>query len=276
MIFELYIWIVSFALLYISVFWIIVSYSDSRKLSSFDDHGYPFLSIAVPTFNEEESILSTLESLLHVNYPLERFEVFVVDDASTDTSASLVRKFIKKHSSFPLHLVRHSINKGKAAALNSALKEAQGEYFAVLDADSLISPDCFKVMLPRFDTNVAAVISSISVYEPKTTVEKIQRFEYILASFMRNLMSAVDTLHTTPGVLSLYRCSLLRELGGFDEHNLTEDYEIAMRLKYHHYDVRMCEKSITYTSVPPRLKGLWRQRVRWFRGFIHKDRKSVV
>ena len=91
---------------------------------------------------------------------------------------------------------------------------------------------------------------------------------YLFAQLVRELMSKIDTLHVTPGALSLYRLDLIKRLGGFDENSLTEDYEIAMRLRYHGYTIKMAIKSISYTAVPDTFRGLWKQRVRWFRGFI--------
>ena len=272
MLFEVYIWSISFLMLYVAIFWLVVSGREERLVLKSHPKVYPVVSLAVPAYNEEKGILKTLKSLSKLDYPHEKLEVLIVDDASKDGTVLLVKNFIKQYSGeISFTLFRQKENKGKAAALNRALAKAKGKYFAVLDADSMVSPSCVRSMVPLFEGKVAAVISTISVYQPRTLVEKIQRFEYIMASFMRRLMSAVGTLHTTPGVLSLYKTSVVRSLKGFDEHNLTEDYEIAMRLKYHHYEVRMCELSVTYTSVPENLSILWKQRVRWFRGFIHNN-----
>ena len=156
--------------------------------------------------------------------------------------------------------------------MNTGLKIAKGEYFGVFDADSVASKDALKLMLPYFsDKTIGAVISPIKVADPKTTIEKIQRIEYIFSSFIRKLMSNIGTLHITHGVLSLFQTGVLRKLGGFDDkfnRNLTEDYEMAMRLRKNHYQILLCEENVNFTKVPDNLRTLWFQRVRWFRGFI--------
>ena len=81
-------------------------------------------------------------------------------------------------------------------------------------------------------------------------------------------MASIDTLAMTPGVLSVYRTKVLRDIGKFDKDNITEDFEIALRLKYNGYNVRIAEDAITYTNVPNNFRSLWRQRIRWYRGFI--------
>jgi len=123
------------------------------------------------------------------------------------------------------------------------------------------------------DKKTAAAISRIKVKNLKNIFTYIQRIEYILATFIRNLMSKIDTLHITPGVLSVYRTNVIKKLKNFDEENITEDLEIAMRLRYYNYNVKMNDGAVTYTNVPSSFKGLWGQRIRWFRGFIQNNLK---
>jgi len=88
-------------------------------------------------------------------------------------------------------------------------------------------------------------------------------------------MSKVNTLYITPGILSTYRTSVVRQLGGFDadRNNLTEDFEIALHLHSEGYKIRIETKSIGYTNVPQTLKAHYNQRVRWYRGFIYNTLK---
>ncbi len=268
--FEVYIWVVAFVSLYISVFWIIVStQSKSKELPKIKN--LPFVSIAVPTWNEEKTIVNTLKSLINLDYPKDKLEIIVVNDGSNDKTAEVVKKFLVNTKINYIKLVSQE-NRGKAGALNTALKLAKGEYFGVFDADSITSRKALKLMLPYFySKDIGAVISPIKAFKPKNTIEKIQRLEYIFSSFIRKLMSSVGTLHITHGVLSLFRTGVARKLGGFDEkrnRNLTEDFEMALRLRKNHYQILLCEENVNYTKVPSSLKSLWFQRVRWFRGFI--------
>jgi cellulose synthase/poly-beta-1,6-N-acetylglucosamine synthase-like glycosyltransferase len=163
---------------------------------------------------------------------------------------------------------------GKASALNAGLRYASGELFAVLDADSEVEKNSLIKIINYFDdSKTGSVISSIKITNLKNTYHYIQRLEYILATFIRKMMSKIDTLHITPGVLSVYRTNLIKKLGGFDENNITEDLEIALRLRANNYSVRMSPNSITYTKVPSTFKQLWNQRIRWFRGFISNNLK---
>ncbi len=90
---------------------------------------------------------------------------------------------------------------------------------------------------------------------------------------MRKLRASISTLAMTPGVLSVYKTKILEKVGGFDEGNITEDFEIAMRLKYYGYSIQLEPKSVTYTIVPNNFKSLWDQRLRWFRGYLYNHYK---
>jgi len=66
----------------------------------------------------------------------------------------------------------------------------------------------------------------------------------------------------------MYRRETVEDLGGFDEETLTEDLEIAMRLRNEGHDLGMTATAITFTEFPSRFRTLLRQRVRWYRGLI--------
>lgn len=86
------------------------------------------ISVVIPLYNKEASIAHTLECVLEQTY--KDFEVVVVDDGSTDKSASIVEQFTDSR----IHLLRQP-NGGVSSARNTGIKEANGEFVAFLDAD---------------------------------------------------------------------------------------------------------------------------------------------
>ncbi len=268
---DYFLWGVSLLGLFIGIFWAnVMSLPGSKKNNLYKVP--PTVSFITPVLNEEKTINKTLKSIMELDYPQSKLEIIIVNDQSTDNTKAVVEKIIKNNPDWNILLLDRKKFPGeftKAPAVNTGLKEATGEFVACLDADSTVKPDSLKKIFNLFDSDrVAAVISAIKVNNTKTIYGKIQRLEYLLATFVRELMSKVDTLHITPGALSVYRTETLKDLGGFDEKNITEDYEIAVRLKYHGYTIRIQTQSISYTNVPSTFWSLWQQRVRWFRGFI--------
>lgn len=97
------------------------------------------ISVVIPLYNKQESIVATLQSVLAQTYT--DYEVVIVDDGSTDNSAQVVEEFI---SAYPQPLLKgkgvrlvRKANGGVSSARNTGIMEAKGEYIAFLDGDDL-------------------------------------------------------------------------------------------------------------------------------------------
>lgn len=94
----------------------------------------PFFSVIIPLYNKEEYISECLKSALSQTF--DDFEIVIMDDGSTDNSASLANNF--KSDKINLH---HQENQGASEARNNAVKLSSGKYMAFLDADDIWEPD---------------------------------------------------------------------------------------------------------------------------------------
>ncbi|NIO44622.1 MAG: glycosyltransferase [Candidatus Aenigmarchaeota archaeon] len=231
---------------------------------------HPSVSIIVPAYNEEKVIGKTIKSLKKLIYPKNKLELIIVNDGSTDKTGEIARSFkgIK---------VFDKINQGKKAyALNFGLKKAKGEIVGCIDADSFPKSNVLLKTVPFFNTpKVAAVTTSIFVKEPKKLIQKLQYLEYIMIVWSRKLLEFLDGIYVTPGAMSLYRKSVLKEVGGFDEKNVTEDIEIAWRLLRKGYLIKMSTPAKVYTNAPSSFKKWWKQRIRWNIGGLQTSIKHI-
>jgi len=225
----------------------------------------PPVSILMPAYNEENVVERAIESALSVDY--DNLSVVFVDDGSTDKTLEKARKYSGREE---IKIIEHSQNQGKGKALNTALENAESEYTIVQDADSEIEGDVIRKGVNKLnaDKDTGAVMTSIRPLEAETFVQKMQIIEYTLANFYRNLMSHIKILDMAPGAYSMYRTSHIKELGGFDEENLTEDLELAWRIKKDGKSIEMAFHESAKTEFPRTFKALYGQRVRWARGFI--------
>ncbi len=281
---DIIIWITYLISLYFSIFLVLI-FLDKKSLfreekSSSVLSTYPVVSILIPAYNEEKTILKTLESVHHLEYPLEKLDIMVIDDGSTDKTKSIIKDYIKDKSHFKL---RSHPNCGKAASLNKGLAVARGEFFSCLDADSFVDPWTIKKMLAFYyaqnDPALAIITPAMKVYNPTTVLEKIQWLEYIVIIFVARLSSHLDSLYVAPGPFSLYRTKIINELGGFDEMTLTEDQEIAYRVQKHQYKIKQCFDGYVYTTAPQKIGSFYRQRRRWYLGSLsclYKYKKMVA
>lgn len=271
------VYLVWFLATYFVVTLILVLIANRKNLYEnriFDDAAtLPFVSIVISAYNEEQKIEDTFKSLKKINY--NKMEFIIVNDGSNDKTSDVAKKYLDDKRFI---LIDNSNNKGKAACLNQGIKIAKGEFIATMDADSMASPDIIKRTLPYFDEHViGAVTVSVEARNPSTFLQRIIDLEYIIGlSLFLKLLSTFNCLFVTPGPFSIYRASVLREIDGFDENNITEDMEIAFRIHKAGYKIKSCIDTKVQTLLPNDFKSLYRQRKRWYSGAIktyyqHRD-----
>lgn len=116
----------------------------------------PSVTIVIPTFNEEVVIKEKLENTLHLDYPRDRLQILVCDDASSDLTAEIVTTYATEG----VELSEAPSRTGKVGGLNRALEIANGEIFIVADADILPNPDALRELVANFaDETVGCVMA---------------------------------------------------------------------------------------------------------------------
>ncbi len=250
--------------LFTAIFFLLTLIENKKRLQNPAIKEYPKVSIIVPAYNEEATIAKTIKSLLKLDWPKNKLEILVIDDGSEDKTYSIAKRFKSKRVK-----VFTKKNGGKADALNYGLERCSGELVAALDADSFVSPDALKKMIGYFQkSRVMAVTPSLKVYKPKTILQKIQAIEYMVGVLLRKIFSFLGAIHVTPGPFTIYRKRFFDKYGGYDVGNITEDIEIALRIQSRDYEIENSIDASVYTVAPPTFKGLLRQRIRWYSGFI--------
>lgn len=232
------------------------------------NHDYTVpVSIIVPAYNEEITVVKTVESLLRLDYKL--FEIIVVDDGSTDKTAKvLIDNFGMQKTSRPIHkqlnckketelyetseykvpitLIRKE-NGGKADSLNMGINASNYPYFICMDADSTLQVDSLKnITRPILEDNRIVATGGIvriangtvmkngfaSAYHmPRNLLVSMQVLEYdrsFLAS--RILFDQFNGNLIISGAFGLFKKELVIECGGYDKENFGEDFELVVKL----------------------------------------------
>ncbi len=225
----------------------------------------PRVAIVVPCYNEEATVISTIESLLALDYPKDKIEIHVVDDGSTDGTRAAIARY--EHD--PRIHVYHKENGGKHTGMNLALENTSAELIGCLDADSIVASDALRKIVPIFSNHkIAAVTPGIHVRNPQNTLQQLQHVEYRLSIFNRFMYAALGSVFITPGPFSFFRASVVRELGGWRYAHSTEDMEMALRIQTAGHLIANCPQAIVHTATPETLSRLFRQRVRWTYGWL--------
>ncbi|RLG83534.1 MAG: glycosyltransferase family 2 protein [Thermoprotei archaeon] len=220
----------------------------------------PMITIIVPTYNEAKLIEKKLDNIYEQNYPRNRLEIIVVDSASTDGTPKLVKKWAEKHPDINLNLVVEDERRGKAYALNLALKYATGKIVVVTDADSLW-PDreTLRKAVKWFSDSSIGAVSCLKkpVGSEVRGVEKSYRRYYNVLRVAESKAFATPIFH---GELAVFRRNLLEKLGGFPKDIGADDSYTATRIALMGYRAIVPEDLWAEELVPSKSYFWWRIR----------------
>ncbi len=261
-----------FVSLFFEVF-LLITYLEVREEIKLEDtmiakgpKSFPSVTVIVPCFNEEKTVIKSIKSILNLDYPRSKLNLILVDDGSEDGTWKSLRKF-RAH---PQVRIITKENGGKHTAVNLALEGVTTDLVGCLDADSFVTPLALRKIVPYFDdATIMAVTPSIKIYEPKGILQYIQKTEYSWSIFLRRMLSSLGALYVTPGPFSIFRTRVFHELGGYKKAHMTEDMEMAMRMQQNHYKIVNSHGAYVYTVAPAKLGALVKQRVRWTYGFLN-------
>lgn len=263
-------YIFSFLSVYVQIFFLMTYLEKRRHIVHNPEHlelaHYPTVTIAIPCYNEEETIDKTVKSLIALNYPKDKIKIFLIDDGSKDNTWNIIKSFENGSNIFAFQ----KENGGKHTALNLALEHSTSEFFGCLDSDSLVHPEALKRILKYFemDPTTMAVAPSIIVYNPKNILQYSQNIEYDMSIYTKKMLGFMGGIHVTPGPFSIFRKKVFDDLGNYRKAHNTEDQEIALRMQEHGYKIDHCPDAYVYTNTPDSVMKLYRQRLRWIYGFI--------
>ncbi len=248
-----------------------------RQGSSIEDSELPAISILIPCRNEERVIENTLRSILALVYPPEKVEILIINDASTDRTAEIARRFTADARVRLLEVPAALAARGKAAALNCGLRHARHPVLAIYDADNTPEPGALRPLaaeLVRDPTLGAALGMYRAVNRRRNLLTRFLNiegigFQWIVQAGRWALMH----LATLPGTNYVIRRPLVEKLGGWDEGALTEDAELTLRVYQAGYRVKFVPGSVTWEQEPESLRVWFRQRHRWVRGYNYLLRR---
>jgi len=129
------------------------------------DDATPFVSVIIPVLNGERTIRECIVSLLKMDYPVDRREILVVDNGSTDRTAEIVK-------SFPVRYLREE-RRGASHARNRGIEASKGEILAFTDADCVVTTGWLQELVLGFDSEkTGVVVGEMVSYPPQTPAER--------------------------------------------------------------------------------------------------------
>jgi len=234
------------------------------------------VSIIIPAYNEEITVVQSLNSLLKTGY--KHTEFIFVDDGSKDRTIELVKQ---NFGHLPQLRIFTKPNGGKASALNYGIEQSSADFVICIDADTQLKTDAITELMRYFyDGEIAAVAGTVKVGNKNNLITNWQSIEYITAQNMdRRAFDILNTITVVPGAIGAFRKSVIKEVGAFTTDTLAEDCDLTMRILRAGYTVKNCDSAIAYTEAPETVDMLLKQRFRWSFGVMQsfwKNRATLL
>lgn len=226
----------------------------------------PPISIIIPAHNEEQTIISSIRSLMQLNYP--SFELIVVNDGSKDNTLAVLEKhfdlvpfpeaYKAELPSKPVNQVYVShdkpnlrvidkVNGGKSDALNSGINISRCPIFCCVDADSILEPySLVRAVQPFIEQpDTIACGGTVRIANgcevkyghivkkgiPRNLLALLQLIEYLRSFlFARIGWSRLNALLIISGAFGLFKRQAVIDAGGYDSATVGEDMELIVRL----------------------------------------------
>jgi cellulose synthase/poly-beta-1,6-N-acetylglucosamine synthase-like glycosyltransferase len=249
----------------------LVRISDEQARAVPDDD-LPIYTVLLPVYDEPSIVTNLINGVGRIDYPAERLELLLlVEEDDPATQEALIGA--------PMQGVRVVIvpdsqpkTKPKACNYGMALPDLRGEYMTIYDAEDIPDPLQLRravVAFQRAPANIGCLQGRLGYFNERQnlltrwfTLEYDQWFGVVLPSIER-LKSVVPLGGTSNHI----RTQIWRDVGGWDQFNVTEDADLGVRLARHGYRTQILD-SVTLEEANSDVVNWIRQRSRWYKGYL--------
>ncbi len=199
-----------------------------------DEDKLPSISVIVAARNEEQNILSCIQSLDNLEYPENKIEILIVDDFSEDATNSIVSNFISDKPKFKLiqpeeNLVEYP---GKANALANGIKASKGEIILTTDADCVVSPTWAKTLASYYVDESIAFVGGFTTQTRQSLFQSMQALDFVfLLGVASGTMNWGKSLSCIGNNMS-FRRKAYYDAGGYEAipFSVTEDFALVTNI----------------------------------------------
>lgn len=235
----------------------------------------PQVSAYIPCYNNESTIRLSIESLLGLK--VQPSQVFVVDDGSTDQSASIAMEM-------GIEVLENGSNRGRGYSRARAMEHAANDWVLCCDATNALEPDFLDKALPYFkeDSQVVSVSGLLCSSRVRTAVERWRSRHLFKEEVPPGPAEPCDMLITYG---TLMRKGPVMEVGNYNRNLVhTEDHELGLRLHAAGYKIIGAPDPIIRSVAPPKLWKTLERYWRWHAGidehlslkiYLHNIKASI-
>lgn len=233
------------------------------------DNELPIITLIVPVYNEANMMPQIRQMLRRLNYPTDKLEVLILNELHDSATREAFFQ-LDWLSHVRLFVVPPGAPQTKARACNFGLFEACGSITGIIDAEDWPHPDQLFEVAHRFHTApmTCAGFQAPLVIKPRSDkiLQSLFALEYhILFRFLLPAWIVLGAPAPLSGSANFFRTDILKQLGGWDKFNLTEDADIGIRFKRFGYSLGMLDTG-SLENAPNNFKDWFWQRTRWSSG----------
>jgi cellulose synthase/poly-beta-1,6-N-acetylglucosamine synthase-like glycosyltransferase len=226
-------------------------------------------SVIIAARNEEQIITRCLEAIALQNYPVDLFEVIIVNDHSTDLTKKIVDNFIAQHPGLSVRLL-DAVGEGKKRAISEGIHVATGQLILVTDADCLMSEGWIRSFAVAYEKKGFRCISGPVKMTGKGIFAGIQGLEFmsLISSGAGSISAGMPVMCN--GANFCYERVAFETVGGFegnDRYASGDDVFLMLKINKHFGSGAVTflkdRAAIITTTAQPDLQSFFRQRMRW-------------
>ncbi len=242
-----------------------------KEIAAIDETKLPVYTLLIPVYKEKEVVQHLIQRIQNMDYPKHKLDVRILLEENDKETIALIHS-LKLPSYFTPIVVPASKPQTKPKACNYGLLQATGEYVVIYDAEDRPEPDqlkkaylafqalpeeyvCVQAKLNYFNSNQNALTRLF-------TQEYSMWFELLLVGIMQ-----MDIPIPLGGTSNHFKMSFLKQVGGWDPFNVTEDADLGIRLYKYRYKTAILD-SRTWEEANSNVNNWIRQRSRWIKGYM--------
>ena len=228
-------------------------------------------TIFCPLYKETLVIPQFIAAMEAIDYPRDKFEVLLLLEQDDTESIEAIEKMnLPNH--FKLTVVPHSLPKTKPKACNYGLQRATGDYAVIYDAEDLPDPLQLKKAVLAFERsgeNIGCIQAKLNYYNwDQNLLTRLFTLEYSLwFNLILTGLQSIKAPIPLGGTSNHFRTANLREFGGWDPFNVTEDADLGMRLAKRGMKTAILD-STTLEEANSEVRNWLKQRSRWIKGYM--------
>lgn len=253
-----------------------------QKVEHEENIDWPFISVVMPAWNEEELVEKSIDSIFSSNYPKDKLEVICINDGSTDLTLFYMLRTKRKYGD-KVKVINFERNLGKRKAFYTGLKKSKGEIIVTVDTDSEVGRSAIKnLIIPLIKDKVTGAVAGrvAASNEKENFLTRMLSVRYSISfNFGRAYQSKYGAVFCCPGALTAYRKNVLQTsikewvnqkfLNSLCTHG--EDRGLTTQILKAGYMTRFQSNAIVYTKVPSSFSQMIRMYLRWTRSYVRES-----